>query len=77
MVIMKRVDCERGCASFHSFFSFIPLFFVIRGSRYYGVIGFKIKLSQTLSILALAVLQLWGEGAAVTVGAEIFLYLDC
>lgn len=73
---MKRADCKR-CASFILSLSFPPLFFVKRGSRYYGVIGFTIKLSQTLSILMLAAAQLWEEGAAVTVGAEIFLYLDC
>lgn len=77
MVVMKRVDCEGGCASFILSFLSLPLFFVKRVSRYYGVIGFTIKLSQTLSILTLAAAQLWGEGAAVTVGAEIFLYLDC
>lgn len=53
MVIMKRVDCERGCASFILSSLSFPLFFVIQGSRYYGVIGFTIKLSQTLSILTL------------------------
>lgn len=71
---MKRVDCERGCASF---FSSIPLFFVKPGSRYYGVIGFTIKLSQTLGILTLVAAQLGGR-RAVTVGAEIYLFhLDC
>lgn len=60
MVIMKRVDCERGCASFILSSLSFPLFFVKRGSRYYGVIGFTIKLSQTLSISMLVVAQLCG-----------------
>lgn len=59
---MKKVDCERGRASFNlSCLSFL-LFFVKRGSRYYGVIGFTIKLSQTLSILKLTAAQSWGGG---------------
>lgn len=73
---MIKVDCERGCASF----SLSCLSFPLKpGSRYYGVIGCTIKLSQTLSFLKVAAAQLWGggEAAAVTVGAEMFLYLDC
>lgn len=68
---------KEGFASFiRSCLSF-PLFFVKRGCRYYGVIGFTIKLSQTLSISKLAAAQPQGVAAAVTVGAEISLYLDC
>lgn len=54
-------DCRIRCAS--SILSFLSstLFFVKWGSRYYGVIGFTIKLSKTLSILKLAAAQLWGR----------------
>lgn len=49
--------------------SFSPLFFVKGGSRYYGVIGFTIKLSQTLSILEVAAAQSWGGGGGGEGGA--------
>lgn len=73
---MKRVDCERGCVSFILSSPSFRLFFLIQGSRYYGVIGFTIKLSQTLSIFTLEAALLSGE-QHITVGAEIFLHLDC
>ena len=63
-----------------SFNSFIPT--KMRVQVLWGVIGFKIKLSQTLKVFffrffKLAALWWSQEATAVTVGAEIFLYLDC
>lgn len=58
MVIMKRVDCERGFSSFILSSLSFSQFSTIPGCRYYGVIGLTIKLSQSLSILMLAVAQL-------------------
>lgn len=65
-----------------SFNSFIPT--KMRLQVLWGVIGFTIKLSQTLKVFffpffffKLAALWWSQEATAVTVGAEIFLYLDC
>lgn len=75
---MKRVDCERGCAFFvQSFFSFIPP--VLCDTR------FQVLWSNWLHNQTFPNFEHFdahsstvvGEGAAVTVGAEIFLYRDC
>lgn len=58
MVILIKVDCESGCASFSLSFPLKP------GSRYYGVIGHTIRLSQSLRFLKVAAAQLWVGGSS-------------
>lgn len=75
---MKRVDCENRVCFFHSFFSFIPP--VLCDTRLQVLWGNWLH-NQTFpnfehfDARSSAVIE--GGGAAVTMGAEIFLYLDC
>lgn len=70
---MKRVDCESGCASFSSFIPSVPC------DTRLQVLWGNWPHNQTFpNFERFAAAQLLGGGvAAVTVGAEIFLYLDC
>ncbi len=78
---MKRVDCERGCASFILSSLSFPLFFV-RLQVLWGnwLHNQTFPNFEHFDARGGAVMMGGGEeggGAAVTVGAEIFLYLDC